>query len=31
VKPERMQVLGALLLAALVLAILLFRYWNFRG
>jgi hypothetical protein len=26
-----MQVLGALLLAALVLAILLFRYWNFRG
>jgi len=31
VKPERMQVLGALLLAALLLAILLFRYWNFRG
>jgi hypothetical protein len=31
VKSQRMQVLGALLLAALVLAILLFRYWNFRG
>jgi len=26
-----MQVVGALLLAAIGLAILLFRYWNFRG
>jgi hypothetical protein len=31
VKPNRMQVIGALLLAAAVLAVLLFRYWNFRG
>jgi hypothetical protein len=31
VKLERNQVLGALLLAAIVLAILLLRFWKFSG
>jgi len=31
VKLERNQVLGALLLAATVLAILLLRFWKFSG
>jgi len=31
VKIERNQMLGALLLAAIVLAILLLRFWKFSG
>jgi hypothetical protein len=30
-KPNRTQVIGALLLATLVLLGLLIRYWNFSG